>query len=286
MSSIQKKINTCVDHSFQLLIVNEPTFYSFWHFHPEYEIIYILEGEGDRFVSESTEKFSAGELNMFGPNIPHLFKSERMYRSDSRARAIVIYFMPDVFENFFSQTAESNKIQTMLQQSRAGIKFKSPLVASVAEKMRDLTRTDGFERLLLFFEILHQLSLIPERILLTEKTNVLEADKDDQRLNKVHEFIKQNYQNQITLIDASEIACMHPNSFCRYFKKRTNSSFIQFLQEFRISQARKLLRDSSLSVSQVCYQTGFNNLNSFLYQFKRFTGLTPVKYRMIQNQLD
>ncbi len=277
MPSIQKKIKTDADHSFQLLIVDEPIFYPAWHFHPEYEIIFIQEGEGDRFVSENTEKFSAGDLTLFGPNIPHLFKSKLKQNESSRAKAIVIYFMPEIFEGFFTQTAESHKILEMLNQSQAGIIFKGTQVSHVAEKMEILTQKDGFERLIVFFEILHRMSLIPEKILLTEKLMTLQAGKDDQRLNKVYEFVQENYLRRITLAEVSEVACMHPNAFCRYFKKRTNSSFIQFVLELRISQARKLLKETTLSIKQISNETGFNNLNSFLYQFKRLTQLTPVK---------
>lgn len=285
MPSIQKKIKTDVDYSFQLLIVDEPIFYSAWHFHPEYEIIFIQEGEGDRFVGESTEKFSAGDLTMFGPNIPHLFKSKHKYNESSWARAIVIYFIPEIFESFFGKTTESHKILELLQQSHAGLKFKSGQVSHVTEKMEVLPQKDGFERIIVFFEILHQLSLISERTLLTEKLISLQTDKDDQRLNKVYEYIQQNYLRRITLHEVSDVACMNPNAFCRYFKKRTNTSFLQFVLELRISHARKLLKETSLSVNQVSYETGFNNLNSFLYQFKRLTQLTPVKYRMKQIQM-
>jgi AraC-like DNA-binding protein len=102
---------------------------------------------------------------------------------------------------------------------------------------------------------------------------------DCARINDVYEFILNNYAENPTLDDVAKIACMSSTAFCRYFKTHTNKTYVQFLNEVKIGNASKMLIDNKLTISQICYQTGFNNFNHFNKLFKRITGYTPSQYQ-------
>jgi AraC-like DNA-binding protein len=90
------------------------------------------------------------------------------------------------------------------------------------------------------------------------------------------------YHRKIQLDEVADVANMTTNSFCRYFKKRTRKSYIDFLTEIRIGQARKFLQENDLSISQICFEVGFNNLSNFNRKFREVCAITPTEFRKLQ----
>ena len=72
---------------------------------------------------------------------------------------------------------------------------------------------------------------------------------------------------------------MSTAAFCRYFKEKTGKTFINFVNEMRIAYACKLLIEGRMSISQICFECGFNNLANFNRSFKKITGHTPSVYQ-------
>ncbi len=105
------------------------------------------------------------------------------------------------------------------------------------------------------------------------------AEKDTGRIHKVYQFLIQNFHRDVELQEVSDLCNLTPNAFCRFFKSRTQKSFTQFLNELRIGHACKLLQNEVYSVSDVCYECGYNNLTNFNKFFKNITGKTPSEYR-------
>jgi len=92
-------------------------------------------------------------------------------------------------------------------------------------------------------------------------------------------YISDNYANNIDLNTISDVACMTTNSFCRFFKRTTNKSFTQFLNEVRIKNASRMLIQEKYNVSEVCYVVGYNSITNFNKQFKQIMGTSPKNYR-------
>ncbi len=108
--------------------------------------------------------------------------------------------------------------------------------------------------------------------------NLLKETETD-RMNKVHAYVMKNFREKITLDDVAAIANMSATSFSRYFKMHANKTFSDFLTEIRIGYACKLLVEKKMSISETCYESGFNTLSNFNRQFKEVTHHSPLAYR-------
>ena len=105
------------------------------------------------------------------------------------------------------------------------------------------------------------------------------TSENSDKLDLVLKFISDNYSSHITLNDIADVACMTTNSFCRFFKKMTNKSFTQFLNEVRIRHASRLLVQNNIPISEACYLVGYNSVTNFHKQFKQIMNCTPKGYR-------
>jgi AraC-like DNA-binding protein len=168
-----------------------------------------------------------------------------------------------------------------LTQARQGMKLSGHIRHQVSRLMLHLVeQRDGMDRIVDLLRILTLMAGTREYEILSSTAFTTYVNADDcERINKVYQFIIDNYSRTPSLEEVASQACMSPTAFCRYFKSRTNKTYIQFLNEVKIGNACKLLIDNRLSVSQVCFQTGFNHFNHFNNQFKKITGLTPGQYQ-------
>ncbi len=284
MKPLLKIINTQQNEAFQIMKVQEPYFFPSWHFHPEYEIMLVLKGTGIRFVGDSMERFQPGDLVFYGTNIPHLYRSDKEYyqkESEFISQATVLYFKENFLGESFWHLPEIMPIKKLFSHAKRGIKFKGKAKQELRRQILKLDdQKDGIEKIIALLTILKNMANTKEYDLLSSNAFTKYVDEYDcERMNKVYQFIMDNYTESPSLEEVSEIAHMNPTAFCRYFKSRTNKTYTQFLNEVKIGNACKLLIDSKLSISQVCFETGFNNFTHFNHQFKKIIGLTPTQYQ-------
>lgn len=284
MKPFLKIIDTHQNNAFHVLHVNERYFFPTWHFHPELEIMFVLEGTGIRFIGDSIERFQPGDLVLLGSDIPHLYRSdESFYSEDShlRSRAIVIYFRENFAGEQFWSMPEMACIRKLLQVARKGLKFHGTEKMMLATYINTLAgRSDGIDRVIDLLTILRYMARSNETTVLSGYSASPNMQAGEcERINQVYQFILDNYNSNPTLEEAARVACMSPTAFCRYFKKHTNKTYVQFLNEVRIGNATKLLIDGKMTISRVCYETGFNNFNHFSNIFKRITGFTPGQFQ-------
>lgn len=284
MKPLLKIINTQQNEAFQIMRVQEPYFFPSWHFHPEYEIMLVLEGTGIRFVGDSMERFQPGDLVFYGTNIPHLYRSDKEYyqkESDLISQATVVYFKENFLGESFWHLPDIAPIKKLFSHAKRGMKFKGKARDELRRQIQKLdNQKDGIERIIDLLTVLKIMAGTREYELLSSSAFTKYIDKDDcERMNKVYQFIMDNYTKTPSLEEVSKIAHMSTTAFCRYFKSRTNKTYTQFLNEVKIGNACKLLIDNELSISQVCFETGFNNFPHFNNQFKRIIGHSPKQYR-------
>lgn len=284
MKPFLKIVDTHQNSSFQVVNVNEPCFFPAWHFHPEFEIMYVLEGTGIRFVGDSIERFQAGDLVLLGSNLPHLYRSdETFYSKDSpqMSRAIVIYFKGDFAGEHLWSIPEMAPVKKLLQSSLKGLKFDG-ITRMILSKYIHLllTRGDGLDRVIDLLTILKYMAISTDVTTLSGQSSLPDMQANDgARINNVYQFILDNYSTNPSLEEVAKVACMSATAFCRYFKKHTNKTYVQFLNEVKIGNATKLLIDNKMTISQICFEAGFNNFNHFNNIFKRVTGYTPGQYQ-------
>jgi AraC-like DNA-binding protein len=262
-----------------------------WHFHSEFEIVYILKSSGKRFVADSVETFRENEITLLGSNLPHFWKNENTEEStgSTRVNAIVVQFHKDFFREEIQSYPEFHSIRELLKRSEMGVHFSGPSNEKIGRMLKRLLKIGGLKRILYFVKILEAMAQTENYRLLASKAYQLEEHKElSRRIDKIMHFINTNYQRKITQEEVADKIGMNKSAFCRYFKEKTGKNFIFFVNEMRIAFACKLLIENLLSVSQICFECGFNNISNFNRVFKRQTGFAPGAYKeqfIIHNKL-
>lgn len=262
----------------------------YWHgnllYHPEFEIMTVLEGNGTRFIGDSIENFQPGEVIMLGSNLPHMWHSEEVYfegKENLSCKSIVVQFRNDFLGMSLFDAPEMQDIKLFLERSSQGFR----ITGITAEKVRQLLfnmadESSRFQRLLILFQLLHYLANAQAKDLSTIASKGFVSDYTDvdaYRINKIYTYVLKNYNKKIDLEEIASIANISAKAFCRYFKSKTRNTFTEFLLEVRIGKACKMIIEDRNSIAQISYQTGFQNLSNFNRQFKKIVKMTPLEYK-------
>ncbi len=275
----EEKIIYPVRNSFKVLRYAVPNFDMSFHFHPEYELVTIIQGSGVRYIGNSVQKFHSGDMVFVGPNLGHMWVSDqkRNQREKKHAEAIVLQFSKDLFTSML-ETPEFRTIKTLLTHANSGLKFVNTVRDQVYEKLLHMIDCEGIDCTIGLIEVLKLLAGDEDVIFLNlDNKSTIPGHKGD-RINAVYQFVKAFYYEKITVDKAASIANMEKSAFCRFFKDKTNKTFSQFLNETRIDHVCELLLEGKQSVSRIAYECGFNNMANFYRQFKKITGKTPGEF--------
>ncbi|MEO5650772.1 MAG: AraC family transcriptional regulator, partial [Ginsengibacter sp.] len=220
--------------------------------------------------------FQNNDLVLFGSNLPHCWKLE-----NTKGLSIVIQFTHELFEGNFFATPEMDHIKKLLKKSEGGILFYGSIREIVKKNLGKLwNEKNDFKRSILLLEILNKLALTRNSTLLNERNLfVKRIDYGSDRINKVYNYIENNFQDIITLREASQIVNMTPNAFCKLFKKVTDKTFIETTINYRINQASKQLIETDKTIADVCFDSGFNDISHFYKMFSVRMGISPFNYR-------
>jgi AraC-like DNA-binding protein len=246
------------------------------------EFVYIQQGSGTRYIGDSIDSFSDGEVVLVGSRLPHVWKSNIIEKSKSDLKkciAVVIQFPVDFLGNQFFQLTESKNINTLLKRAERGLVFEKDSKLTLAKKTISLLKLNGMERLIKFLDLLQCAAVSDNYKLLASPMFVDAIYNDDQKINKVFGYIMDNFTNEIKLSDAASFAAMNKTAFCRYFKKRTKKTFSTFLNEVRIGNACKLIREDDIPITEAAYLSGYNSPSYFYKQFKTIKGISPTQYQ-------
>jgi len=248
-----------------------------WHYHPEVELIFVCKGSGKRQIGSNISYFSDGDLVLIGSNLPHCGLTNENTNNDYE---MVIQFKPDFLGENIWDTPEMHRISALLEKSKAGVVFNENIKKKVGKKIADMHEMSSLNKLLSFLEILDELATTQDyRILNAGKYYLQTQVEDNERINHIFNYVKDHFKEQITLEEIADLANMKVPSFCRYFKKITNKTFTQFVNEYRITHSLKLLAEQPLSITEVCFESGFNNFSYFNKTFKEYIKKSPSQYR-------
>lgn len=276
------KITPPPNASFNFFVQDTSYFGTPWHYHPEYEIVLVLESTGKKFVGSNISSFKPGDLCMIGSYLPHYYRNEEVYyakKTALRAKSLVIHFLEDFMGSKFFELPECQNLKNLLDRSKRGLNFGSKTLKKVAPKIEGMKELSGVYRLTELISILNTLSEAEDTKELNTNPMALQNEVDSARINDVLSYIVQNYQEEIQLGTVAKLANMSESAFSRYFKKRTRRTFSQFVTEIRIEHACKLLVQDKMSISAISLESGFNNLSNFNRQFKLIKHTTPLAYR-------
>lgn len=254
-----------------------------WHYHQEVELIHFTEGKGTQFIGDSVMPFERGDIVLVGKDLPHYWRFDDCYFQESEAvlpNVKVAHFSENFLGEAFLNLPENKPLKVLLDKSRRGLKIIKGNKQKIAEMLDNMLKSEGAERIIYFIHTLIEISKCEEVEVLTSIGFSMDTELSERdRIRDIYEYTFANYRNKIHLEEIAEVAKISPNSFCRYFKSRTQKTYSQFLTEIKIGQACKLLIDNRLNIKQVCYESGFNNFASFHKCFKSIMGKSPLIYQ-------
>ncbi len=247
-----------------------------YHYHPEFEMVLVFEGTGRRHVGNHLSYYEAGDLVLIGSNLPHAGFG---YDAYGEHEEIFIQFKEDFLGESFFQKSEISSIKLLLERSQQGIVFYGQTKKLVSERLKKMLQLSNFERLLELLMIFQILAKSDEYQLLNKANTRYDFNQKDQlRLNRIYEFVEQNYQNPIDIKAVADVANLTIPAFCNYFKKTVNQTFTDFMNEYRINQACKLLVVEK-SITDICFECGFSNASYFSKVFKEIKGKAPLQFK-------
>jgi AraC-like DNA-binding protein len=270
------------DESFVTRLFDYNYFPTPWHFHPEYELVLVLESKGKRIIGDHISEFGPGDLVLLGPNLPHLYRNYPEFylaNTDLRAKSIVVHFDQKTFGDGFLSLPESKNLNQLLIRSAKGLEITGAINKLVSNLLWEMLDLNGLPKWLKLLEILNGLAESKDLCFITKNVIHGRNGVESERMKKVLNYVYQNFQEQIMIDNVAEIANMANNSFSRYFSQRTRQSFTSFLNEIRLNHAAKLLVETQKSVLEISLSCGFNNLSNFNFQFKMRYHQSPLNFR-------
>jgi AraC-like DNA-binding protein len=276
MKPRRESITVDQDSSFRILLTPKLNELFYWHFHPEYEIVYVEAVEGFRHIGDHLSKWEGSDLALIGPNIPHLNFD---YGAKETVDTVVVQMKENFLGEHFFSLPEIATIKKLFEKARTGLAFHGETKKLAGDRLKELPGLPHFDQLVLLLQVFHLLAN-SDQIESLNAQPIASASvlKEQQRLHKVYHFIESNYQKEIDVNEVAEMCQLTMAAFCRYFRKLTRHTFTDFLNHYRINQSKKLLLQDK-TVTEACYASGFGNISHFNRTFKKITGENPSAFK-------
>lgn len=275
-----------VETSFLCYWVKSPLFGFHWHYHPELEITYVHRGMGIRLVGNHVSEFQEGDFVFLGSNLPHTWISDDDFNASSENMEVVVLQFPiELFAQPWLSLPEMGNIRKLFQLADRGISFSPGIREAAAQILLGMPDQDGFERFQSLLSLLHLLGKDEAPSLLASKgfTPSLQV-KSEKRILTVCQYIHNHFTEPISLDKMAEMAHMNPASFCRFFKKMTGQTLIEYVNDLKIGKACNLLiSDQNKSIADIAFIAGFNSQTLFNRKFLKKKGMTPGAFRKTFN---
>lgn len=280
MKPFYTKATTHFDNSFTIRYDERDHFYPHWHYHDEYELVYVHTSKGIRYVGDSISPYSPGDLVLLGSKLPHIWINKISEQDDipEKASATIIHFQSRFVQNGFFELPMMKKMKNLFDRSTKGIRFIDfPNIDIFLNNIHD---TAASKRIISVLELLAELSSHTKQEYLssTGYHQVVSAQHND-RLSKIHNYLAVHFKEKIQLKTLAGLANMTLPAFCTYFKNKTTKTVFTYINDLRVGYSSKLLLETGLTIDQIAYQSGYNNTTFYNRKFKAKMGVTPKEYR-------
>ena len=250
----------------------------YWHYHPEFELTLILEGQGQRLVGDGIADYGPGDLVLLGPNLPHSWRSGPVkFSAGGCQRAVVVQFCENFLGEEFFRLEEMAAIVRLLKRSASGLAFGHTKTGRVvAQKLAEFRSLSPAHRVISLLNILLAISSEDDaNVLSTERVRAICRVEDQQRVETVCTYMNKHFGKEIDFALLSNKVHMDRASLCRFFKRATGRTMTAYVNELRVGAAAQLLTNTDLSILEICFRVGFGNYSNFNRQFKRLKGYGP-----------
>jgi AraC-like DNA-binding protein len=264
------------DRSFRILLTPRLHNTFLWHYHPEYELVYIEGADGTRHIGEHISRYEGSDLVFIGPNVPHLNFDYGVYTEHCK---VVIQLKEDFLGKNFFQAPELSDVRLLFERGREGVSFGGATKKKIGARLKNLITLNHFQQLMELLDIFQTLATSSEAQALGAVPIRNEQHfADQERLQRICHFVEGHYRERIQMEELVALSNLSSAAFCRYFKRMTRMTFTEFLNQYRINQSKRLLMQRH-NVSEACYESGFENLSHFNKTFKKLTGENPKDFR-------
>lgn len=275
-----KRLLKETDKSF--IVYHETNPFTPWHHHPEYELVLIITGRGKRMVGDNIDRFEQNDLVLVGPYLPHEWVCDHEFfehLDGFQGEGIVYQFVQDFIGPHFFEIPENRSLKRLLDESSRGLRFHGKTKEKIISLIINNYQLDGTDRLYSLFSIFRILSKTKEFTFLSSP-GFMEPfhSEGNEPMQKALEYLHKNFQRGVSMKEMIRVTNMSNTAFSMAFKKTYRLTFKEYLLNIRVGYACKLLTEASLSISQIAFNCGFENISNFNRQFKKLKGLTPSHF--------
>lgn len=250
------------------------TYKKAWHFHPELEICYTLNSHGQRYVGNDVSNYQAGDLALFGSNLPH------GYVTPLSSQQVVIQMRPNFLGEEFLIKPETTELHQLFERAKRGLVFFGNTKKKAAQHIKSLEKKEGFDKLMKLLELLYLLGSSHEYRFITSHAAIPAPDGAEQhRVNKVFSYLSQHYRKDIKFDEVVDLLNISKSAVCKFMNRHFHKTFSQLLTELRINHACQLLIHTDKNVQWICFDSGFNDVAYFSRTFSKQIGCSPSRYR-------
>ena len=283
MKARLREVTTSPDSSFKVKVFEDKEFKAEWHFHPQYELTYMIRGTGIRYVGDSMHPFERGDLVLVGRNVPHSWKT--IDTKSEHVKCVIIQWGEMLLKDWLNKP-EFTAIKAIMTKAPHGISFDRETAIALEHLFVSIMDQPPFERLMTFLNILQTLATRSSiNLLAGPGFGKVLSSKERYRVNVIHNYMNENIHDHYSLEDLSNKLSISKEGFCRFFKKTFEKTFSNYANEYKVTIASKMLIETDLSVSEIGYRSGFNNLSFFHRQFNRYKQMSPKSYRQAYHRI-
>ena len=280
-----ERVEASLNNAFAFREYSDKIFSRGMHFHPEIEVLFLVEGNGQCIAADAIVSFTKGDLFIFGTNVPHWFKSDNEYyeSSDSlhQSRSRYIQFTDKILPAGYMTMPGCAHIKDLIQNSSKGLKWTGCDDNYIIKKLQEMQDSSGFLRLHQLYGLLDHLGRSMHRFQnIASPSYTASTNSRDTNYHRVLNYVNHNFSSDITISKLADYVGMNSASLCRYFKKKSGLSIFSYLLEVRLAYAKEQLAFTDCPISKIAYDAGFNSVPNFNTQFKKLINITPSEYRM------
>jgi AraC-like DNA-binding protein len=281
MKVLFEKVSRPSDVSFACLEFRGRQFDCPYHRHPEIEILLIEGSSGKALVGDATGRFKPGQLYLFGSSLPHLFYNDVSTRSKKHlAASRYVQFLPNCLGEGFWDLPENRRIARLFRQAARGVLWHDAAASQGAALLNALFASRSSQRIGRLLDLLTYLaSTNSGKLLASAGYQPVSDDDAPERINRILSYVHRNLTEEITIEHAARLAALSPSGFNRFFRRSIGTSFIDYVIDQRLSEARRLLVESDLTVTEISFRCGFTNLSNFNRHFRSRCGKPPLAWR-------
>ena len=251
-----------------------------WHYHPEFELTWMIRSHGTRFVGDNIEPYRPGDIVLIGPDLPHCWHDE----SDGDSpEAVVIQFRPETFGRDFLDLPEFEPIKRLFRASKCGLHIDGETATRVQAQLRALFEKKGIARLIGLLDVLRVLAESENdlRYLASADYHITNdiTEVNRQRVELIHRYVRQNLASEINQADVARLVSLTPPAFSRFFRRATGQTFVGFVNILRINEVCRTMTESNECITSIAMNCGYNNIANFNRQFLALKGMNPSQFR-------